>query len=53
VGSPSWASARAIHGIFCFADLGTTDAAAAKAFYTDLFGWQADEQPRSPRAAWT
>lgn len=33
------------HGTFCFADLGTTDAAAAKAFYTALFGWQADEQP--------
>ncbi len=31
------------HGTFCFADLGTTDAAAAKAFYTGLFGWRADE----------
>jgi len=29
------------HGTFSWADLQTTDAAAAKAFYTDLFGWQA------------
>jgi uncharacterized protein len=33
------------HGTFCFADLGTTDAEAAKAFYTGMFSWQADEQP--------
>jgi uncharacterized protein len=35
------------HGTFCFADLATTDAAAAKAFYTALFGWGAEEQPLS------
>jgi predicted enzyme related to lactoylglutathione lyase len=28
-------------GTFCWIDLGTTDAAAAKRFYGDLFGWQA------------
>ena len=26
-------------GTFCWADLGTTDAASAQAFYTGLFGW--------------
>jgi len=28
-------------GTFCWADLGTTDADAAKAFYTSVFGWEA------------
>jgi predicted enzyme related to lactoylglutathione lyase len=28
-------------GTFCWADLGTTDAEAAKAFYTRVFGWEA------------
>jgi predicted enzyme related to lactoylglutathione lyase len=28
-------------GTFCWADLGTTDADAAKAFYTGVFGWEA------------
>src|SRR5919202_1258938 len=32
-------------GTFCWADLGTTDAAAARAFYTDLFGWEAEDLP--------
>ncbi len=32
-------------GTFCWADLGTTDAAAAKRFYTGLFGWNADDRP--------
>jgi predicted enzyme related to lactoylglutathione lyase len=27
-------------GMFCWADLGTTDADAAKAFYTTVFGWE-------------
>ena len=26
-------------GTFCWTDMGTTDAAAAKSFYTELFGW--------------
>jgi predicted enzyme related to lactoylglutathione lyase len=30
-------------GVFCWADLGTTDAAAAKAFYTGLLGWEAED----------
>ena len=28
-------------GTFCWADLGTTDGDAAKAFYTSVFGWEA------------
>jgi uncharacterized protein len=30
-------------GTFCWADLGTTDADAAVAFYTDVFGWEAED----------
>jgi uncharacterized protein len=30
-----------VPGTFCWADLGTTDAEAAKPFYTSLFGWEA------------
>lgn len=32
-------------GTFCWADLGTTDAAAAQGFYTGLFGWDAEALP--------
>src|SRR5687767_15008712 len=31
------------HGTFSWADLGTTDQAAARDFYTTLFGWEAEE----------
>jgi predicted enzyme related to lactoylglutathione lyase len=30
---------------FCYAELATTDAGAAKAFYTELFGWSYAESP--------
>ena len=30
-------------GSFCWADVATTDATAAKVFYTDLFGWSAED----------
>jgi predicted enzyme related to lactoylglutathione lyase len=30
-------------GVFSWADLATTDADAAKAFYSDLFGWELDD----------
>src|SRR5919206_5192771 len=30
-------------GTFCWADLGTTQGAAAKAFYTGLLGWDAED----------
>jgi uncharacterized protein len=32
-------------GTFSFTDLGTTDADGAKAFYTSLFGWEAEDMP--------
>ena len=32
-------------GTFCWIDLGTTDPAAAKEFYSRLFGWSAEEVP--------
>jgi len=31
-------------GTFCWVDTGTTDAAASRAFYTALFGWEARDQ---------
>ncbi|MFZ2049524.1 MAG: VOC family protein [Solirubrobacteraceae bacterium] len=32
-------------GTFCWAELTSTDQEAAKAFYTGLLGWQADDRP--------
>jgi len=32
-------------GTFCWTDLATTDQPAAKAFYGELFGWQAEDMP--------
>lgn len=32
-------------GVFCWVDLNTTDAEAAKKFYSDLFGWESDDRP--------
>jgi predicted enzyme related to lactoylglutathione lyase len=32
-------------GTFSWAELSTTDAAGAKAFYSSLFGWEADDMP--------
>jgi len=40
-------------GAFCWADLGTPDAAAAKRFYTALFGWVAEDRPVGPDAFYT
>jgi uncharacterized protein len=34
-------------GTFCWADLTTTDQTAAKAFYSGLFGWEAQDMPVS------
>jgi uncharacterized protein len=33
------------HGAFSWADLGTSDAEAAKTFYTGLFGWEMEDMP--------
>lgn len=40
-------------GTFCWADLGTPDATAAKQFYTALFGWTAEDRPMGPGAFYT
>ena len=40
-GAPSWA------------DLATSDAAAAKKFYTELFGWTAEDNPAGPNMIYT
>jgi predicted enzyme related to lactoylglutathione lyase len=40
-------------GIFCWADLGTTDADAAKAFYTAVFGWEAEDAPAGDAGIYT
>jgi predicted enzyme related to lactoylglutathione lyase len=40
-------------GTFCWADLGTPDATAAKRFYTSLFGWTAEDRPMSPGVSYT
>jgi predicted enzyme related to lactoylglutathione lyase len=40
-------------GIFCWADLGTTDADDAKAFYTTVFGWEAEDAPAGEAGVYT
>ena len=40
-------------GTFCWIDTATTDAAATKAFYTALFGWEADDRPTPPGGVYT
>lgn len=40
-------------GTFCWIDLGTPDSAAAKRFYTALFGWTAEDRAMGPDAAYT
>ncbi len=40
-------------GTFCWADLGTTDTQAAKAFYGALFGWGAVDTPASHGMVYT
>ncbi len=41
------------HGDFCWTDLATTDAAAAKKFYTSLFGWQYTDMPAGADMTYT
>jgi predicted enzyme related to lactoylglutathione lyase len=36
------------HGTFSWTDLATTDAAGAKKFYGELFGWTFDDMPAGP-----
>ncbi|SRR6266496_1479948 len=40
-------------GSFCWIELTTTDQAAAKQFYSSLFGWKADDSPMGPDEYYT
>ena len=40
-------------GAFCWVELGTSDNEAAKNFYTQLFGWEADDHPMGPDMVYT
>ncbi len=40
-------------GAFCWFELATTDQAAAKKFYTSLFGWSANDSPMGPEGVYT
>jgi hypothetical protein len=37
----------------CWFELGTTDQAAAKEFYSQLFGWSANDNPMGPNEYYT
>ena len=40
-------------GTFCWVDLATTDRAAARKFYGELFGWTFEENPAGPDMTYT
>ena len=40
-------------GAFCWVELATTDQAAAKTFYSSLFGWNANDLPMGPGEHYT
>jgi len=40
-------------GTFCWVELATTDSAAAKKFYTELFGWTFTDSPIGPDMVYT
>ena len=40
-------------GMFCWIELGTSDAAAAKDFYNKLFGWNYNDMPMGPDGVYT
>jgi len=40
-------------GSFCWIELATTDGPGAKKFYTDLFGWEANDTPIGPDQVYT
>jgi predicted enzyme related to lactoylglutathione lyase len=40
-------------GTFCWVDLATTDPAGAKAFYAELFGWEAEDVPAGEGGIYT
>jgi predicted enzyme related to lactoylglutathione lyase len=40
-------------GTFCWVELGTTDQQAAKKFYSEIFGWIANDMPMGPDSFYT
>ena len=40
-------------GTFCWVELASSDQAAARSFYSSLFGWEAEEVPMSEDSAYT
>lgn len=40
-------------GNFCWVELGTSDSDAAKSFYTQLFGWDTQDNPMGPDMVYT
>ena len=40
-------------GSFCWIELATTDGPGAKKFYTELFGWEAQDNPIGPDMVYT
>jgi predicted enzyme related to lactoylglutathione lyase len=40
-------------GTFCWVELGTSDSAAGKKFYTELFGWSFDDHSMGPGMVYT
>jgi uncharacterized protein len=41
------------NGTFCWVDLGTNDAAEAKAFYGGLLGWEFDDLPTGEKGTYS
>ena len=50
---PKAASAQPKAGSFCWLELATTDQKAASRFYSDLFGWTAEDAPMGPDFTYT
>ncbi|MGA2184195.1 MAG: VOC family protein [Bryobacteraceae bacterium] len=44
---------KTVPGSFCWMELATTNQSAAKAFYTSLFGWAANDSPMGPGEFYT
>jgi uncharacterized protein len=44
---------KSVPGAFCWMEIATTDQQAAKAFYTALFGWSAQDAPMGPGEFYT
>lgn len=40
-------------GTFCWIELGSSDQDAARSFYTELFGWEAEEVPMDEESSYT